>query len=66
MSERAESRKLVIIGDGNTGKSSLLDIFEKGEYVEMPYHRPTVIHKRNSLKRMKHPTLEGVEITLEL
>ena len=65
MSERAESRKLVIIGDGNTGKSCLLDVFEKGEYVEMPYWRPTVIHKRE-LKRMKHPTLEGVEFTLQL
>ena len=63
MSERAESRKLVIIGDGNTGKSCLLDIFENGKYVENPY-RPTVFH--NSSKRMKHPTLEGVEITLEL
>ena len=63
MSERAESRKLVIIGDTPAGKTCLHDVFEKGEYVEKPY-RPTVFH--NSLKRMKHPTLEGVEITLEL
>ena len=62
MSER-EKGKLLIIGDGSAVKTCLLDVFEKGEYVEKPY-RPTVFH--NSLKRMKHPTLEGVEFTLQL
>ena len=63
MSERELSRKLVIIGDGSAGKTCLSDVLENGEYVENPY-RPTVFH--NSSKRMKHPTLEGVEFTLQL
>merc|ERR1712210_223762 len=48
-----ESRKLVIIGDGAVGKTCLMDVFEKGEFVEMPY-RPTVFH--NTVKSVENPT----------
>ena len=48
-----KDKKLVIIGDGAVGKTCLMDVFEKGEFVEMPY-RPTVFH--NSFKMVEHPT----------
>ena len=60
MSE-VERRKLVIIGDGAVGKTTLLEVFERGEYVENP-RRPTFLN--SSMKRMKHPTLEGAELLL--
>merc|ERR1711934_1177449 len=47
------SSKLVIIGDGAVGKTCLMDVFEKGEFVEMPY-RPTVFH--NTVKSVEDPT----------
>ena len=63
MSEEREWKKVVFIGDGASGKTCVLDVFEKGEFVDTPY-RPTIFH--NTEKRIKHPTLEGVEVTLHL
>ena len=48
-----KDKKLVIIGDGAVGKTCLMDVFEKGEFVEMPY-RPTVFH--NSFKMVENPS----------
>ena len=63
MAEADNSRKLVIIGDGNVGKTCLLEVFEKGEFVEGPY-RPTIFH--NSEKEIEHPTKPGEKANLEL
>ena len=62
MAEADNSRKLVIIGDGNVGKTCLLEVFEKGEFVEG--YRPTVFH--NSEKEIEHPTKPGEKVKLEL
>ena len=56
------SRKLVIIGDGDVGKTTLLEVFETGKYVE--YERKRILHAAEKL--MNHPTLEGVQIRLQL
>ena len=53
----------MIIGDGNIGKTLLLKVFEKGEYVELPY-QSTVFD--NSEKRIKHPASVGEELVLQL
>ena len=57
------SRKLVMIGDGGVGKTSLLEVFDGGVFVEKRY-RPSVL--RAAVPRIKHPTLEGVEVGLQL
>ena len=57
------SRKLVMIGDGGVGKTSLLAVFDRGEFVEMS-DPPRILH--SAVPRMKHPTLEGVEVGLQL
>ena len=62
MSEELETRKVVFIGDGAVGKTVLIDVFEKGEFVEPPYGANIY----NTEKRIKHPTLEGVEVKLRL
>ena len=62
MSE-VERRKLVMIGDGAVGKTSLLEAFNGDEFVENRY-RPSILHAAEP--RMKHPTLDGVEVALQL
>ena len=63
MSEgRILSRKLVIIGDRGVGKTTLLEVFRMGKYVE--YARRRILHAAE--ERINHPTLEGVEIMLQL
>ena len=63
MAEADNSRKLVIIGDGNVGKTCLLEVFEKGEFVEGPY-RPTIFH--NSEKEIEHPTNPEEKVKFQL
>ena len=63
MAEADNSRKLVIIGDGNVGKTCLLEVFEKGEFVEGPY-RPTIFH--NSEKEIEHPTNPQEKVKFQL
>ena len=58
------SRKLVIIGDGGVGKTTLLEVLNTGKYVE--YKRRKILNAAECLKRINHPTLEGVEIELQL
>ena len=58
-----ETRKLVIIGDGNVGKTCVLEVYEKGAYVEAPY-RPTIFH--NTEKKIAHPTKPGEEVKFHL
>ena len=58
----SEKRRLVIIGDALVGKTHLLKVFEKGEYVEMPHS--TVLD--NFEKRIKHPMSAGDELVLHL
>ena len=57
-----KDQKLVIIGDGAVGKSCLMDVFEKGKYVEVPY-RATVFH--NEVKTVEHPDTKE-ELKLQL
>ena len=57
------SRKLMMIGDRGVGKTSLLEVFDGGVFVEKRY-RPSVLTAR--VPRIKHPTLEGVEVGLQL
>merc|ERR1712233_102649 len=59
----SDSRKLVIIGDGNAGKTCVLEVFEKGEYVERP-HRATIFH--NTAKKIPHPKESGAELNFQL
>ena len=57
-----ESRKLVIIGDGATGKTCLLDVFEKGVFPDAYYPmRPSIVSKK-----IPHPTKSGEEAELKL
>ena len=56
------ARKLVIIGDNDVGKTTLLEVFETGKYVG--YERKRILHAAEVL--MNHPTLEGVKIKLQL
>ena len=63
MAEADNSRKLVIIGDGNVGKTCLLEVFEKGAFVEGPY-RPTIFH--NSEKEIEHPTNPEEKVKFQL
>merc|ERR1711990_574220 len=64
MADQLENtRKLVIIGDGAVGKTCVLEVYEKGAYVEVPY-RPTVFH--NAEKKIPHPTKPGEEAKFHL
>ena len=63
MAEADNSRKLVIIGDGNVGKTCLLEVFEKEEFVEGPY-RPTIFH--NSEKEIEHPINHEEKVKFQL
>ena len=53
----------MMIGDRGVGKTSLLEVFDGGVFVEKRY-RPSVLTAR--VPRIKHPTLEGVEVGLQL
>merc|ERR1711936_888780 len=59
----ADTRKLVIIGDGNVGKTCVLEVYEKDKYEEKPY-RPTIFH--NTEKKIPHPTKSGEELKFQL
>ena len=63
MAQPDNSKKLVIIGDGNVGKTCVLEVYEKGEYVDKPY-RPTIFH--NTEKKIPHPKNEGEELKFQL
>ena len=63
MAAQDNSKKLVIIGDGNVGKTCVLEVYEKGEYVDKPY-RPTIFH--NTEKKIPHPKKEGEELKFQL
>ena len=57
----------MIIGDGNVGKTLLLKVFEKGEYVELSSREQAgTIIPVNSEKIIKHPTSVGDELVLQL
>ena len=45
MTEPPVALKLVFIGDENTGRTSLLDVYERGDFIDGP-HRPTIFHNR--------------------
>ena len=56
-------RKLVIIGDGNVGKTCLLGAFEGKQFNEDQYE-PTIFHTTS--KEMDHPTNPGEKVDLQL
>ena len=61
----SESRKLVIIGDGAVGKTSLLEVIEKDKFLDKPYCRPiTVFH--NTEKKVDNPNNPGEELRMHL
>ena len=64
MAQPDNSKKLVIIGDGNVGKTCVLEVYEKGEYVDIHPCRPTIIH--NIEKKIPHPKNEGEELKFQL
>ena len=60
-------RKLVIIGDRTVGKTTLLEVFSTRKYMEYEKrYKPRILNAAECLKRINHPTLEGVEIELQL
>ena len=54
---------LVIIGDNEVGKTTLLEVFVRGKYVDQ-YWRPRILPAREEF--INHTTLEGVKIKLQL
>ena len=58
-----DMRKLVIIGDGNVGKTCLLGAFEGKQFNEDQYE-PTIFHTTS--KEMDHPTNPGEKVDLQL
>jgi len=63
MDDTDSTKKLVIIGDGATGKTCLLQVFKLGKFPEGVYE-PTIFH--NETKKMKHPLEEGKEFIMQL
>ena len=45
------------------GKTCVLEVYEKGEYVDKPY-RPTVFHTAS--KEIPHPKKSGEELKFQL
>lgn len=46
-------RKLVLVGDGGCGKTSLLNVFTRGYFPQVNYHYPSAAAAVISLKKSK-------------
>ena len=58
-----KTKKLVIVGDGAIGKTCLLTVFERGEFVEKSFHK---LMEESFHKLMEHPTNPGEQFNLQV